>query len=857
MVLSVPQNRYWHTVFLPGRQVGFKIDIDCRVGEDFDEPAKIDCAIRMFDNLFDEIKQQLEYMDITDYVLAETDFLVCSDYSLPGKISMHVHCDKLVFHSIEHLSAFIDRIKRSSAIIVELENGIDSMPFGINRSLKLPLQRKSENRQPMVVDRNMGMGGSMGVSEEQAVTIGMAHKPDSFFPADRIGIKYEDIPDGTPESASESVVKRSIIEASGFDVSQEGAINVTKCKNIPGKFWVVFERNRARRCVVVMDKQHTGSNDGKQGLGTTVDVANDRFFKVTCQLCEESVLIPIVDEEGELKQEAVDGVEAPGDINDGMLTPGLGALFEKLQRTSKRLVLGEPECEVGDELPAIPIRDRMHQLFDIKEEATIYFNEYWSKAMAALKPKRAKKKARTEEPPVNRKEMLVRYREAHDQFYNLVTDYLNDYCCEITEQRFVAVYDAILRKWCFQPPQNWVKDCDKAYSLNFPDIDPQGLHCVKRRSFYSAWMNAKMHRTSPTCDTFFTVEEALGAEGSVMLNLFTGLAYSRQRVRQEMEGMESQVESHRREVETYLRYLRDIVCGGSTERYNYLQRWIYQVLVLKKKPESAIVLLGEQGTGKSTLGKLLGKIIGTNAFLVFSKASAVTGEFNDHLQGKLLGMSEEAVHSSDKKGVNVLKDIITSDSMLIHKKFHPQYTVKNNLALIFTGNSIRTIMHERTNRRYAFYNVALSMEPEEAFNYFECVRNIDPLFVAWFYYYDFPEELKQVDLRLDLPRDNNDLHFETALVSAPFHVQFIYEMLTQQFVGFAANASFDDWQNAYVRWSAEKRLRNPYVNTTVFFADLIIHTHWDSQLNRLESLLREEQIKKFKSALTKLTGRSD
>eukprot|EP00808_Paulinella_micropora_P026299 g26129.t1 len=48
----------------------------------------------------------------------------------------------------------------------------------------------------------------------------MAHKPDSYFPADRINVKYEDIMDDTPESVSESIVRKSLIEASGFCTSR-------------------------------------------------------------------------------------------------------------------------------------------------------------------------------------------------------------------------------------------------------------------------------------------------------------------------------------------------------------------------------------------------------------------------------------------------------------------------------------------------------------------------------------------------------------------------------------------------------------------------------------------------------------
>jgi hypothetical protein len=76
------------------------------------------------------------------------------------------------------------------------------------------------------------------------------------------------------------------------------------------------------------------------------------------------------------------------------------------------------------------------------------------------------------------------------------------------------------------------------------------------------------------------------------------------------------------------------------------------------KPGSAIALVGEKGTGKSKAGEWLASILGEHALAVY-KEDDLLGNFNAHLESKLLIVAEEAVYGGDPKADSAMKHLIT------------------------------------------------------------------------------------------------------------------------------------------------------------------------------------------------------
>ena len=94
------------------------------------------------------------------------------------------------------------------------------------------------------------------------------------------------------------------------------------------------------------------------------------------------------------------------------------------------------------------------------------------------------------------------------------------------------------------------------------------------------------------------------------------------------------------------------------------------------KAGTAVCLRGKQGTGKTILGKILGKLLGPSYVLV-STPERVIGRFNAHLERCILLHSDEAFFAGDKAGASALKDLVTNDTQRIERKGVDSFEVPN------------------------------------------------------------------------------------------------------------------------------------------------------------------------------------
>src|SRR5690349_18157917 len=95
-----------------------------------------------------------------------------------------------------------------------------------------------------------------------------------------------------------------------------------------------------------------------------------------------------------------------------------------------------------------------------------------------------------------------------------------------------------------------------------------------------------------------------------------------------------------------------------------------------RKLDTALVLRGQQGSGKSIVGKTIGHLLGRH-YRPVAKARLITGQFNSHLAHVLLLQAEEAFWAGDKQAEGVLKDLITNDKHLIEFKGKEPFEVDN------------------------------------------------------------------------------------------------------------------------------------------------------------------------------------
>jgi len=165
----------------------------------------------------------------------------------------------------------------------------------------------------------------------------------------------------------------------------------------------------------------------------------------------------------------------------------------------------------------------------------------------------------------------------------------------------------------------------------------------------------------------------------------------------------------------YLAHLRDVVCGGNLEHYEYLLDWMaWAVQEPGKAGEVAVVLRGDQGTGKGLTIKVFGHLFGRH-FLQISDSKHLTGNFNVHLRDAVVVFADEAFYAGDKKHESILKTLVTEPTIMIEGKGVDAEVAPNCIHLMMASNSNWVVPAGKHERRYFVLDVKPTHRQDTAY----------------------------------------------------------------------------------------------------------------------------------------------
>lgn len=167
-------------------------------------------------------------------------------------------------------------------------------------------------------------------------------------------------------------------------------------------------------------------------------------------------------------------------------------------------------------------------------------------------------------------------------------------------------------------------------------------------------------------------------------------------------------------------FLKDIICAGSTEYFNYLWGWMAHLIQKPaEKPGVSILLLGGQGTGKGTFAaKIVGGLY-AHHFLHLQSDAALTGTFNEALESSLVVFADEAFFCGDRRGANILKAIETESRLQINAKFQPGRQITSYHRIIAASNNPHAAYVEEDDRRK--FVLRLSEAKKDDFTYWKAL----------------------------------------------------------------------------------------------------------------------------------------
>lgn len=167
----------------------------------------------------------------------------------------------------------------------------------------------------------------------------------------------------------------------------------------------------------------------------------------------------------------------------------------------------------------------------------------------------------------------------------------------------------------------------------------------------------------------------------------------------------------------FLDHLRFGVANGDETAYRWVLQWLAAIVQQpERRPGTALVLRGRQGTGKTVVGMVMRRLLGGGLHLLLAQPEAVTGKFNAQHEGKLLLQAEEAFYAGDKKQVGALKHMITSDFVSIERKGVDPVVLPNYARLLVTSNERWIIPAGESERRFTVLDVSNAHAHDSAYH---------------------------------------------------------------------------------------------------------------------------------------------
>ena len=224
-----------------------------------------------------------------------------------------------------------------------------------------------------------------------------------------------------------------------------------------------------------------------------------------------------------------------------------------------------------------------------------------------------------------------------------------------------------------------------------------------------------------------------------------------------------------------LDHIRMNICGGNEELIRYVLAWMAQaVQEPAKRPGTALVLRGMQGTGKGVLCVQFGSLFGPH-FTHVTHSRHLVGNFNAHLKDALIVFADEAYWGGDKSTEGALKALVTEEWLPIEFKGKDVLRVTNHVRLMIATNHEWPVPAGHEERRFCIIDVSDRRMQDTA--YFEALME------QWnnggreaFLHYLLHYNLNGINLR-KLPQ--TDALIDTKLLTMSPAERFWYETLVR------------------------------------------------------------------------------
>jgi hypothetical protein len=167
-------------------------------------------------------------------------------------------------------------------------------------------------------------------------------------------------------------------------------------------------------------------------------------------------------------------------------------------------------------------------------------------------------------------------------------------------------------------------------------------------------------------------------------------------------------------------HIRDIICAGDPAVFSYVLAWLARLMQQPgEQGQVALVLQGDEGTGKGTFGTAIQEMAGQHG-LHISQAKHLTGAFNSHLRDKVFVFADESFFAGDPSHRGPLYALITEDKIQIEAKGVDAKTARNVLHIVMATNEGWAVPAGVNARRFCVLKLSGARRQDTA--YFQAIR---------------------------------------------------------------------------------------------------------------------------------------
>jgi Family of unknown function (DUF5906)/RepB DNA-primase from phage plasmid len=153
-------------------------------------------------------------------------------------------------------------------------------------------------------------------------------------------------------------------------------------------------------------------------------------------------------------------------------------------------------------------------------------------------------------------------------------------------------------------------------------------------------------------------------------------------------------------------HIYQVLAARDEDVDDYIIKWIaWAAQHPGEQAEVALVFVGDRGTGRGTLGKVLCKIFGQHARHI-SSPTHLTGRFNAHMRQCSFLFGDECYAPDDKGAEGQLKRLITEPTLQIEPKGRDPIEEPNRLHVVLASNADWVVPAGAHERRFVVQEAA-------------------------------------------------------------------------------------------------------------------------------------------------------